>query len=69
MPSIVATSSSSAHGFSKEPQTSITLIANEGVAGDAHRGRTTQHLYLKRKDPAAPNFARSISSPPICWTS
>jgi MOSC domain-containing protein YiiM len=46
------------HGFSKSPQTSITLLAGEGVEGDAHRGRTTQHLYLKRKDASLPNLAQ-----------
>ena len=46
------------HGFSKSPRTSITLVAGEGVEGDAHRGRTTQHLYLKRKDPSLPNLCQ-----------
>jgi MOSC domain-containing protein YiiM len=46
------------HGFSKRPQTSITLVAGEGVECDAHRGRTTQHLYLKRKDPTLPNLCQ-----------
>ena len=46
------------HGFSKSPQTCITLIAGEGVEGDAHRGRTTQHLYLKRKDASLPNLCQ-----------
>ena len=46
------------HGFSKSPQTSIKLLAGEGIEGDAHRGRTTQHLYLKRKDPMLPNLAQ-----------
>jgi MOSC domain-containing protein YiiM len=58
MPTIIATSSSSAHGFSKQPQPYLTLIANEGVEGDAHSGRTTQHLYLKRKNAAAPNLCQ-----------
>lgn len=58
MPFVVATSSSSTHGFSKQPQPSITLIAKEGVEGDAHRGRTVQHLYLKRKNAAAPNLCQ-----------
>ena len=43
------------HGFSKQPQTSIRLIAGLGVEGDAHCGATVQHLYLKRKNPHAPN--------------
>ncbi len=46
------------HGFSKVPQPSIQLIAGEGIEGDAHRGRTTQHLYLKRKDPTLPNLCQ-----------
>ncbi|MFC6646958.1 MOSC domain-containing protein [Granulicella cerasi] len=46
------------HGFSKEPQLSILLIEGEGVEGDAHRGRTVQHLYLKRKDPTTYNHSQ-----------
>lgn len=55
---VIATSRSSTHGFSKQPQSSLRLIAGEGVEGDAHRGGTTQHLYLKRKNPAQPNLAQ-----------
>jgi MOSC domain-containing protein YiiM len=58
MPTIVSTSRSSTHGFSKQPQPSITLIANEGVEGDAHRGRTVQHLYHQRRNPSAPNLCQ-----------
>ena len=58
MPIIIATSRSETHGFSKQPQPSLTLIANEGVEGDAHRGRTVQHLFLKRKNAAAPNLCQ-----------
>jgi MOSC domain-containing protein YiiM len=57
-PTIVALSRNSRHGFSKQPQPSLRLIAGEGVEGDAHRGTTTQHLYLKRKDPTQPNLAQ-----------
>lgn len=56
--SILAVSLSPAHGFSKAPQPAIRLLAGEGVEGDAHRGTTTQHLYLKRKDPTQPNLAQ-----------
>ena len=56
--SVVSVSRSPTHGFSKSPQPSIALIAGEGVEGDAHRGATTQHLYLKRKDHALPNLAQ-----------
>lgn len=54
-PHIIAVSRKETHSFSKQPQASITLIAGEGVEGDAHRGRTVQHLYHVRKDPTAPN--------------
>jgi MOSC domain-containing protein YiiM len=57
-PRVLATSRSSAHGFSKQPQASIFVLANEGVEGDAHSGRTAQHLYLKRKNAAAPNLCQ-----------
>jgi MOSC domain-containing protein YiiM len=52
---ILATSRSSRHSFSKQPQPSLRLIAGEGVEGDAHRGVTVQHLYDRRKDPGRPN--------------
>lgn len=58
MPTVLATSRSIGHGFSKQPQAGVRLIAGEGVEGDAHRGRTTQHLYLKRKEPALPNLCQ-----------
>lgn len=58
MPTILAVSHSEQHGFSKSPQPFVRLIAGEGVEGDAHRGATTQHLYLKRKDPTKPNLAQ-----------
>jgi len=58
MPTIVAVSINEQHTFSKTPQLVIRLIANEGIEGDAHRGATTQHLYLKRKDPTQPNLAQ-----------
>lgn len=58
MATVVAVSRSPEHGFSKEPQSFVTLIEGEGIEGDAHRGKTTQHLYLKRKDPSKPNLAQ-----------
>ena len=58
MPHVVAVSRKETHSFSKEPRASIVLIAGEGVEGDAHRGRTVQHLYRVRKDPTAPNLAQ-----------
>jgi MOSC domain-containing protein YiiM len=55
MGTVVAVCSSPRHGFSKLPQTSIRLLAGCGVEGDAHCGETVQHLYLKRRNPLAPN--------------
>ena len=55
---IASVSLNPAHGFSKSRQSSITLLAGEGVEGDAHCGRTTQHLYLQRKDPTLPNLCQ-----------
>lgn len=34
----------------------ITLIAGFGVEGDAHAGKTVQHLWDKKKTPNAPNL-------------
>jgi MOSC domain-containing protein YiiM len=58
MPTIQSVSRNPEHGFSKQPQTSLRLIEGEGIEGDAHRGRTVQHLYLKRKDATQPNLCQ-----------
>ena len=55
---VEAVSLSPCHGFSKQPQPSIRLIAGEGIDGDAHRGRTTQHLYRMRQDSTQPNLCQ-----------
>lgn len=34
----------------------ITLVAGFGVQGDAHAGKTVQHLSDKKKNPDAPNL-------------
>jgi MOSC domain-containing protein YiiM len=52
---VVAVCSSASHGFSKQPQAAIRLLAGLGVEGDAHCGTTVQHVYLKRRNPLAPN--------------
>jgi MOSC domain-containing protein YiiM len=54
-PIVAAVCSSPKHGFSKQTRTSIRLLAGRGVQGDAHCGETVQHLYLKRRNPRAPN--------------
>ena len=55
---VVAVSRASTHGFAKQPQRSLTLIAGEGIEGDAHRGKTVQHLYTLRKDATRPNLCQ-----------
>ncbi len=55
-PIVVATSLSAGHTISKTPQPAIDLEAGYGVRGDIHAGRTTQHLYLLRKDPTRRNL-------------
>ena len=56
--SVVSVSRSPKHGFTKQVQTSITLLAGRGVEGDAHAGETVQHLYRMKLDPTAPNLAQ-----------
>ena len=57
-PFVVSVSRSERHGFSKHSHASILLIAGEGVEGDAHRGRTTQHIYRMKQDPTQPNLCQ-----------
>lgn len=52
---VTGVSLSPKHGFSKQPQPYIRLLAGLGVEGDAHCGTTVQHVYLKRKNPSALN--------------
>ncbi|MDB4678611.1 MOSC domain-containing protein [bacterium] len=56
MPTVLSVHLSAEHSFSKSPTTAITLIAGEGVAGDAHRGVTVKHRSRVRKDPSRPNL-------------
>ncbi|MFC4561778.1 MOSC domain-containing protein [Nocardiopsis mangrovi] len=53
---VVAVSRSGVHAFSKADQDAIRLLAGLGVEGDAHLGRTVQHLSRVRRDPAQPNL-------------
>ena len=55
-PTVIAVASDSGHNFSKPTQPVITLIASFGVQGDAHAGKTVQHLSDKKKNPEAPNL-------------
>ena len=55
-PTIIALARDAAHRFSKQSCASITLLAGLGVEGDAHAGRTVQHLSRMAKDPTTPNL-------------
>ncbi|WP_104989606.1 MOSC domain-containing protein [Deinococcus sp. NW-56] len=55
-PRVEAVSLSPVHGFSKEPQPEVRLLAGLGVEGDAHAGRTVQHRSRVAQDPDQPNL-------------
>ena len=61
---VVGVARSAVHAFSKDPLPSITLIEGLGVEGDAHAGRTVQHLSRVRRDPTQPNL-RQVHLIPI----
>lgn len=53
---VVAVALSRGHSFSKATQLFIELRTGLGVAGDAHAGRTVQHLSRVARDPTQPNL-------------
>jgi MOSC domain-containing protein YiiM len=53
---VTAVSRAESHTFSKPSQASIRLLAGLGVEGDAHLGRTVQHLSRVERDPNQPNL-------------
>lgn len=53
---VIGLARSAAHGFPKQPCAELALVTGHGVAGDAHNGRTVQHLSRIRRDPAQPNL-------------
>ena len=53
---VVGVALSRGHSFSKTGQPSIALRAGLGVEGDAHAGRTVQHLSRVARDPTQPNL-------------
>jgi MOSC domain-containing protein YiiM len=53
---VTAVSRSGEHAFSKRNEESIRLLAGLGVEGDAHAGRTVQHLSRIARDPTVPNL-------------
>jgi MOSC domain-containing protein YiiM len=55
-PIVAAVAAGKKHRFSKDIQSTITLLAGFGVESDAHCGAYVQHLYDKAKDPTRPNL-------------
>ena len=55
-PSVIGVHIGAAHKFSKIPQDTIHLIENYGVEGDAHAGRTDQHLFHIKRFGKHPNL-------------
>jgi MOSC domain-containing protein YiiM len=55
-PLVVAVSRAPAHKFSKTSELEIRLVAGEGVAGDAHAGRTVKHRSRVARDPTQLNL-------------
>ncbi|WP_428243401.1 MOSC domain-containing protein [Gynuella sp.] len=56
MTTVVSVSKSATHSFSKHVVESITLIAGQGVEGDAHKGETVKHRSRVKVDPSQPNL-------------
>ncbi|MGY0235327.1 MOSC domain-containing protein [Longispora urticae] len=53
---VTAVSRSGVHGFSKDNQPAIRLLAGLGVEGDAHLGETVKHRSRVAQDPTQPNL-------------
>ncbi|KQW43608.1 MULTISPECIES: MOSC domain-containing protein [unclassified Roseateles] len=53
---VAAVWASATHSFSKVAQRELTLIAGQGVAGDAHCGVTVKHRSRVAKDPTQLNL-------------
>jgi MOSC domain-containing protein YiiM len=56
MGQVISVSLDRRHRFSKASVQEITLIAGEGVAGDAHCGLTVKHRSRARFNPTLPNL-------------
>jgi len=53
---VIALSKSKTHSFSKDNCDRLTLIEGLGIEGDAHMGKTTQHIYQAERYPDMPNL-------------
>ncbi|MEL6876146.1 MAG: MOSC domain-containing protein, partial [Pseudomonadota bacterium] len=56
MAKVISVSREQDHNFSKIPEQQITLIAGQGVQGDAHCGHTVKHRSRVARDPDQPNL-------------
>jgi MOSC domain-containing protein YiiM len=56
---VVSVSARRGHGLGKTVSLFITLIAGQGVAGDAHCGETVKHRSRVAKNPAQPNLRQA----------
>ncbi|KAL4966523.1 MOSC domain-containing protein [Aspergillus stella-maris] len=61
---VLSVSSSASHNFSKPTTPSIKLIANHGIEGDCHAGKTVQHLSRLHINPPPTNL-RQVHLMPI----
>ncbi|KAL4801849.1 PK beta-barrel-protein domain-containing protein-like protein [Aspergillus unguis] len=64
MAQVVSVTSAAAHTFSKPAVTSVKLIANHGIEGDCHAGKTVQHRARLNVKPAPQNL-RQVHLIPI----
>lgn len=53
---VVAVHAKGVHAFSKDSVPGISLLAGQGVAGDAHCGATVKHRSRVARDPSQPNL-------------
>jgi MOSC domain-containing protein YiiM len=53
---VLAVSREAEHGFTKHAADSIEIAAGPGVRGDAHSGKTVQHLSRMAADPDRANL-------------
>lgn len=53
---VIALARSNGHTFSKGAVEQVLLVAGLGVEGDAHAGKTVQHLSRIAADPGQPNL-------------
>ena len=53
---VISVARNSEHHFSKQPVSTIQIIAGRGVEGDAHQGVTVKHRSRVRVDPTQANL-------------